>query len=1119
MSRRPPEPVLGGPTLSVAGVSLALPDEEASGLGEAEGPGRGVALPVAGRHRLRLIAAALACVVLLMLPVLLPAGAPAGLGIAAAAATPGRAESGLTLRSEDLRLPVRPEPDGTPVSLDLTVVSPDQPGPHPAVLLAHGFGGSKADLRERADGLAAQGYLVLTYSARGFGGSGGRIHLNDPQYEVNDAVALVSLLGRRPDVRQDSPSDPRVAVAGGSYGGALALMLTAADRRVDTVVAAITWNDLALAFFPSSVAGTAASTPAAVAAPTTASPTTASPTTASPTTASPTTPAAPHSSVAPTSPHQTATDPAWPGPFKRRWASVFFSSALLSPAAGPPAGGSTSGERPTGPPSAPAPSRSRADAIPGGQPCGRFDPLVCRLFLAAATSGRPSPELVRVLRTHSPAPVLSRVSAPTLLIQGMQDSLFGLEHADATARALAAAGTPVGVRWFDGGHDGGSTPSDAETLLPWLEHYLAPAEATRRRRPPGPGFQAPVPPVQRNAAGETIALDTYPGLGAAATGSPASSPVPTAATSTEAVRVTLNPPEPSRLPTGTLLSPPGGDPAAITAVPGLAGADVAGSAGAQGSGGGPAGAPAETGQAGLSVLGGAFYPLAALPGQHVAFDTEPLASSVTTAGSPQVRLRVTSSASDATLFVSLWRLTPSGPTLPRRLVAPLRVVTTPGTPTDVTVALPAGTYAMEAGSRWRVVVSATDSAFANPADARLYRVELASPVLVLPTLPTVATAAQQGDSETRLLALALAALALVTVLGAALAWSRRRRQDRQSTQEDLRQVPLAVRGLVKTYRDGHRAVDDTSWVAAQGQVVGLLGPNGAGKTTTMRMLVGLIRPDAGTIHVLGEPVHAGSPVLRRVGALIEGPGFLPHLSGRANLHAYWAATGEDPEAADIEAALAVAALGDAIDRPVRTYSHGMRQRLGIAQAMLGRPEVLLLDEPTNGLDPPQIAAMRPILRAYAASGRTVVISSHLLAEVEQTCTHVVVLHRGRVVAEGAVADLLDSQDTTMITLAPGTDAATVAARVRRGRLRRHHTEVRVDPARTTLTVTSRAPRPDVVAAVQRAGGRVIAVSGHRRLEEVFLGVIAGSPTAHAGDRHAVADELSRMDQLRQVRAR
>ena len=162
-------------------------------------------------------------------------------------------------------------------------------------------------------------------------------------------------------------------------------------------------------------------------------------------------------------------------------------------------------------------------------------------------------------------------------------------------------------------------------------------------------------------------------------------------------------------------------------------------------------------------------------------------------------------------------------------------------------------------------------------------------------------------------------LALGLLVAAAL---RRRRRRRTPRDESLADIPLVVDSLVKTYSDGHRAVDDVSWRAERGQVVGLLGPNGAGKTTTLRMVMGLIRPDSGAAHVLGDRVEAGSPVLARVGALIEGPGFLPHLTGMDNLRAYWAATGRDDAEAGYDEVLEVAALGGAVDRPVRTYSHG-----------------------------------------------------------------------------------------------------------------------------------------------------------------------------------------------------
>ena len=184
----------------------------------------------------------------------------------------------------------------------------------------------------------------------------------------------------------------------------------------------------------------------------------------------------------------------------------------------------------------------------------------------------------------------------------------------------------------------------------------------------------------------------------------------------------------------------------------------------------------------------------------------------------------------------------------------------------------------------------------------------------------------------------------------------------------------------------------------------------------------------------GEPVHGGADVLGSVGAFIEGPGFLPHLTGRQNLRAYWA--GHRPAAGrgrHLEEALAIAGLGSALDRRVRGYSHGMRQRLGIAQAMLGLPSLLVLDEPTNGLDPPQIKAMRAVLADYAAAGRTVVISSHLLGEVEHTCSHVVVMDQGKVVLTGAVAELTASDAVTMIGFAD--DADLDRARATPGRAR------------------------------------------------------------------------------------
>ncbi|MEQ4548615.1 ATP-binding cassette domain-containing protein, partial [Nocardioides kribbensis] len=411
---------------------------------------------------------------------------------------------------------------------------------------------------------------------------------------------------------------------------------------------------------------------------------------------------------------------------------------------------------------------------------------------------------------------------------------------------------------------------------------------------------------------------------------------------------------------------------------------------------------------------GACYALGALPGESAVFDTPALDEPLTVVGSPRVRLSVVSSTTDATLFASAWVVSADGAaTLPRQLVSPVRLEgLTPGRPREVEVALPTSAYRVEAGQSLRVVVSSTDAAYAVPEDRRTYVVSLAGDGVVVPSVDAERAAGTGGLAPTPL----VVAVGLLLLGAAALALLAGRRRREAPVVAELADVPLAVDGLVKQYSNGFRAVDGTSWRAERGQVVGLLGPNGAGKTTTMRMLVGLIRADGGTVHVLGHPVTAGAPVLARVGALIEGPGFLPHLSGRDNLLAYWAATGNDPATAHLEEALAIADLGVAAERPVRSYSQGMRQRLGIAQAMLGLPELLLLDEPTNGLDPPQIRNLRGVLARYATGGRTVVVSSHLLSEVEQTCSHVVVMHRGRVVLEGAVADLVDRSGSTLVTV-------------------------------------------------------------------------------------------------------
>jgi ABC-2 type transport system ATP-binding protein len=384
------------------------------------------------------------------------------------------------------------------------------------------------------------------------------------------------------------------------------------------------------------------------------------------------------------------------------------------------------------------------------------------------------------------------------------------------------------------------------------------------------------------------------------------------------------------------------------------------------------------------------------------------------------------------------------------------------------------------GHRLQLVITTTDQAYANAVQTARYDVTLpgARAAAAIPLLTTTALNADTLNVPLPLL-IVVAALAVASLI-AALVLRRRRREIR--TVLELADIPLVVNEVVKTYGDGFRAVDGVSFRAEAGQVVGLLGPNGAGKTTVIRMLVGLIRPDSGSIYVNGQPVHAGADVLGSVGAFIEGPGFLPHLSGKANLTAYWNATGRPWEEAHLDEALQIAGLGSAIDRKVGGYSHGMRQRLGIAQAMLGLPPLLVLDEPTNGLDPPQIRAMRAVLADYSAAGRTVVVSSHLLSEVEHTCSHVVVMDKGKVVLTGSVEDLTASDTVTVIGLADGADVGD-AGRTLQAR------GLRAEPEGKLLRVTGDLPRQAIVAELVGAGYGVESVDGHRQLEEVFMSIV------------------------------
>ncbi|MEU2347832.1 ABC transporter ATP-binding protein [Modestobacter sp. NPDC049651] len=289
-----------------------------------------------------------------------------------------------------------------------------------------------------------------------------------------------------------------------------------------------------------------------------------------------------------------------------------------------------------------------------------------------------------------------------------------------------------------------------------------------------------------------------------------------------------------------------------------------------------------------------------------------------------------------------------------------------------------------------------------------------------------------------------------------------------------------------TKRYGSRVVvDDLSLRIPRGQVYGFLGPNGAGKTTTLRMLVGLVRPTSGTATVLGRP--AGSSATE-VGALIEGPGFYPYLSGRDNLRVLSRYAGAPADR--VERVLGTVDLLERADDRFSTWSLGMKQRLGVAAALLKDPALVVLDEPTNGLDPAGITEMRQLLRTLTGQGRTVLLSSHLLGEVQQVCDRVAVVSGGRLVVESDVGDLLGLA-SLVVEAEPLAEALAVVTQL-------------LGPDRVTVVDgalrleagagdTARVNRALVLAGVDVTGLRRQA----RTLEEVFLQVTEPGPAGVA----------------------
>jgi ABC-2 type transport system ATP-binding protein len=275
------------------------------------------------------------------------------------------------------------------------------------------------------------------------------------------------------------------------------------------------------------------------------------------------------------------------------------------------------------------------------------------------------------------------------------------------------------------------------------------------------------------------------------------------------------------------------------------------------------------------------------------------------------------------------------------------------------------------------------------------------------------------------------------------------------------------------------------------KVYGFLGPNGSGKTTTLRMLVGLIRPNAGSIEVLGEPYSwRDRQRLARTGALIETPAFYPYLSGRDNLRVF-GATGPAAARSRPDEVLEAVGLTDRARDKVRTYSLGMRQRLGIAVALLSDPDLLLLDEPANGLDPAGIVAMRELLRYLTGQGKTVLVSSHILPEVQQLADVVGIIDRGRLVREGPLEELLTSGAQVRVRVRPDEVAGALEALAATGA----PVEPDVIDGEQTGRITVRVPAEraaDVNRLLAEAGVYAAGLESTSDLESVFLTLTAGA---------------------------
>ena len=309
------------------------------------------------------------------------------------------------------------------------------------------------------------------------------------------------------------------------------------------------------------------------------------------------------------------------------------------------------------------------------------------------------------------------------------------------------------------------------------------------------------------------------------------------------------------------------------------------------------------------------------------------------------------------------------------------------------------------------------------------------------------------------------------------------------TAEPAAAAVISTEGLAKRFKDVD-AVAGVDLRVPPGGVYGFLGPNGAGKTTTIRILVGLVRPSRGSASIFGVPVRPGAAVLDRVGALVERPAFYPYLSAADNLRVLGLARGiaESRLGTTIPEALDRVGLGEASKRKAGRFSTGMRQRLGIAGALLDRPDLVILDEPANGLDPNGVVDVRELIAELARDGTTVFLSSHVLPEVEQLCHRVAILQRGRIIAEGETQAMLQQGERLFVRF----DDEASATRARAAVARAWPDAIPTDDGPTAFSLAAATVRgSELIRALSAAEVYPAEVRVHRQsLEDVFIGLTA-----------------------------